>query len=60
MIDLKLIREETERVREAVQTLQAEAPIDEILALDEERRSILVELEDLRHERNVKSRRLGR
>ncbi len=59
MIDLKLIREETERVREAVQTLQAEAPIDEILALDEERRSILVELEDLRHERNVKSKAIG-
>jgi seryl-tRNA synthetase len=60
MIDLKLIREETERVREAVQTLQAEAPIDEILALDEERRSILVELEDLRHERNVKSKAIGK
>ncbi len=59
MIDLRLIREETERVREAVQTLQAEAPIDEILALDEERRSILVELEDLRHERNVKSKAIG-
>ncbi len=59
MIDLKLIREETERVRKAVQTLQAEAPIDEILALDEERRSILVELEDLRHERNVKSKAIG-
>lgn len=60
MIDLKLIREETERVRKAVQTLQAEAPIDEILALDEERRSILVELEDLRHERNVKSKAIGK
>ncbi len=60
MIDLKLIREETERVREAVQTLQAEAPINEILALDEERRSILVELEDLRHERNVKSKAIGK
>ncbi len=59
MIDLRLIREETERVRKAVQTLQAEAPIDEILALDEERRSILVELEDLRHERNVKSKAIG-
>ncbi len=60
MIDLKLIREETALVREALQALQAEAPIDEILALDEERRSILVELEELRHERNVTSKAIGK
>jgi seryl-tRNA synthetase len=56
MIDLRRIREEPDRVREAIKDLQAEAPIDEILTFDEDRRKILVELEDLRHERNVTSK----
>jgi seryl-tRNA synthetase len=60
MIDLRLIREETDRVRQAIKDLQAEAPIDEILAFDEHRRKILVELEDLRHERNVVSKDIGK
>jgi seryl-tRNA synthetase len=60
MIDLRLIREEPDRVREAIKDLQAEAPIDEILAFDEDRRKILVELEDLRHERNVTSKEIGK
>jgi seryl-tRNA synthetase len=60
MIDLRLIREETERVRKAINDLQAEAPIDEILAYDEDRRKILVELEELRHERNVTSKEIGK
>jgi seryl-tRNA synthetase len=47
-------------VREAIKDLQAEAPIDEILAFDEDRRKILVELEDLRHERNVTSKEIGK
>ena len=60
MIDLRLIREETDRVRGAMKDLQADAPIDEILAFDEHRRKILVELEDLRHERNVVSKEIGK
>jgi seryl-tRNA synthetase len=60
MIDLRLIREEPDRVREAIKDLQAEAPIEEILAFDEDRRKILVELEDLRHERNVTSKEIGK
>ncbi len=60
MIDIRLIREETDRVRRALKDLQADAPIDEILVFDEERRSILVELEELRHERNVTSKEIGK
>ena len=60
MIDLKLIREDTERVRNALTALQAVAPIDEILALDEQRRGILLELEELRHDRNISSKEIGK
>jgi seryl-tRNA synthetase len=60
MIDLKLIREDTERVRRALADLQEEAPIDEILALDEQRRETLVQLEQLRHDRNVTSKEIGK
>lgn len=60
MIDLKAIREETDRVRKAIKDLQAEAPIDEILSLDEKRREILQDLEELRHDRNVTSKEIGK
>jgi seryl-tRNA synthetase len=60
VIDIRMIRENTEDVKDAIRSLQAEAPIDEIVALDEKRRQNLQELEDLRHERNVTSKEIGR
>ena len=60
MIDIRMIRENPEDVKDALRSLQAEAPIDEIIVLDETRRRILQELEDLRHERNVTSKEIGR
>ncbi len=60
MIDLKVIREDTDKVRQALKDLHTEAPIDEILSLDEKRRSILLELEELRHDRNVSSKEIGK
>jgi seryl-tRNA synthetase len=59
MIDIRIIREHPDQVKEAMAALQAEAPIDEILAYDVRRREILQELEDLRHERNVTSKEIG-
>jgi seryl-tRNA synthetase len=60
MIDLKLIREKPEEVRAAIATLQLTAPIDEILDLDEQRRSLLTEVEALRARRNELSKEIGR
>jgi seryl-tRNA synthetase len=60
LIDIRKIREKTEDVKDAIRSLQAEAPIDEIIVLDEKRRLNLQELEDLRHERNVTSKEIGR
>jgi len=59
VIDLRLIRERPEEVRAAIRTLGAAAPIDEILSLDRRRREVLQSLEELRHERNRTSKRIG-
>ena len=52
MLDLKLIREDPERVRAALERRRAAAPIDELLELDARRRELLPELEGLRAEQN--------
>jgi seryl-tRNA synthetase len=59
MIDLKLIREKPEQVRQAIASLQLTAPIDEIVALDEQRRDLLSEVEALRARRNEASKEIG-
>ena len=56
MLDLKFIRENIELVRQAIESRQATAPVDEILELDLERRQKLRELEDLRYARKAISR----
>jgi seryl-tRNA synthetase len=60
MLDLRVIREEPERVKAAVATTFTEAPIDDILTLDARRRSLLTEVESLKAELNAGSRRVGR
>lgn len=60
MLDIQLIRQDPEAVKEAIASLGAEAPIDEIVSLDLGRREILQELESLRQERNETSERIGR
>ncbi|MFC1913096.1 serine--tRNA ligase [Chloroflexota bacterium] len=56
MLDLKFIRENPDLVREAIANRQDNAPLDEILQLDSERRQKLLELEDLRHARKETAR----
>ena len=60
MIDLKLIREKPDQVRQAIASLQLTAPIDEIVALDEQRRDLLSQVEALRARRNEVSKEIGR
>jgi len=60
MIDINLIREEPEMVKAAMEALNAEAPIDEIVSLDARRRELLTEVEALRAERNTVSKEIGR
>lgn len=58
MLDLRLIREQTDFVRDGIAKLYTDAPIDEILALDARRRAILGEVEALKAERNEGSKKV--
>jgi seryl-tRNA synthetase len=61
MLDLNLIRETPDLVRTALKKRQMDAsPIDEILRLDEKRRSLLTQVEALKAERNAVSKEIGR
>ena len=61
MLDIKLVREETERVKQRLATRGAgdEIHIDELLKLDEERRKKLAEVEKVKAERNKLSKEIG-
>ncbi len=60
MLDLKRIRTETDRVREAMSFKKSDADLDRCLLIDEERRGLLVKAEGLKHERNEVSEEIGR
>ncbi|MEZ4770782.1 MAG: hypothetical protein R2844_20495 [Caldilineales bacterium] len=60
MLDIKLLREEPEFVRQQMAALQdTDAPVDRALALDEERRQLLMQVEELKARRNTESKRIG-
>ena len=60
MLDIRFIRENSQAVEKAAQSKGATVDIPAILALDEERRSILSEAEQLRHQRNETSEQINR
>jgi seryl-tRNA synthetase len=59
MLSLQFIRENTDRVKRDVLLRNTTAPIDRILQLDDERRKLLGEVEQLRAERNTSSKAIG-
>jgi seryl-tRNA synthetase len=60
MLSLQLIRENPDLVRQALRKRQFSEPIDNVLALDERRRSLLAEVEALRARRNEVSKQIGK
>ena len=61
MLDINLIRENPDLVRTSLRNRQMDAsPVDEILRLDEKRRSLLTQVEALKAERNTVSKEIGR
>ncbi len=59
MLDLKFIRENVDKVKEAVKNKNEKTDVDWILSLDEKRRSLLSEADKLRHQRNVVSEKIA-
>jgi seryl-tRNA synthetase len=60
MLDLVMLREHPDDVKAAMKKLYAEAPIDDILALDVRRRSLLADVEKLKAQRNAVSKEIGK
>ena len=60
MISAQMIREQPDDIRRSLERRHAEAPVDEAIAVDEQRRRVLVELEELRASRNTAGRAIGK
>ena len=61
MLDINLIREEPENVREALQKRQMDpGVVDQVLALDVKRRDLITQVETMRADKNVVSKEIGR
>ena len=60
MLDLNLIREQPDLVRTALKNRQIDpSPVDDLLRLDERRRSLLTQVETLKAERNMVSKAIS-
>ena len=61
MLDINLIRENPDLVREALRKRQLDpTPVDKVLELDEQRRSLIQQVEGLKAERNTVSKEIGK
>ena len=59
MIYIKYIREHSKLVKEAIRNKNEKADVDRLLYLDSEKRKQLARVEDLKHPRNVVSKKIG-
>ncbi len=60
MLDLKFIRENVDIVRVGLVAKRAEGRLDELLALDEQRRAIIVKVDDLKAKKNTANEEITR
>ena len=60
MIDINIIRERPDWVKEQIAKLNDVAPVDEIVGADNRRRELLLKVEELRRQRNESSKQIGR
>ncbi|MDP9242690.1 MAG: serine--tRNA ligase, partial [Actinomycetota bacterium] len=59
MLDLRAIREDPERFRAGLARRGVAERVDEVLRLDEERRSLTARVDELRAEQNRASKAIG-
>lgn len=59
MLDIKLIRENPEKVNELLKRRNPELSIDEVLKIDEQRRNVQKQADDLRAKRKTESQKIG-
>ena len=58
MLDIRRVRSNPEGVKEALAKRHGNFPIDEVLKLDEKRRKLLVEVENMKEEQNKTSKEI--
>lgn len=59
MLDIKLIRENPEKINELLKRRNPNLSIDEVISIDEERRKIQTKADDLRAQRKSESQKIG-
>ena len=59
MLDIKLIRENTDKIKEILKRRNPELSIDEVIKIDEERRKIQTQADELRAKRKKDSQMIG-
>jgi len=60
MLDLRFVRDNPEQIRQMLRNRQLDMDLQPFLELDEQRRRILREVEELKHRRNVASEEISR
>ena len=60
VLDIQLIRDNPELVRRGVESKNVDAPIDQILAIDTERRELVTRVDQLKADRNAGSKLVGK
>lgn len=60
MLDINFIRQHSDKVKKACQQKQIEVDIDELLKIDEERRNLLSEVEEMRAAKNRASEEIAK
>jgi len=59
MLDIKLFRENPDRIRKAIENKNEKGNVDKILEHDQKRRELIFQVEDLKRERNENSSLVG-
>lgn len=59
MLDAKLIRDQSEIIRDMLAKRHIEFPLDELLNFDKRRRALITEAQELKHKRNVVSEKIA-
>lgn len=59
MLDIKLIRENPEKINELLKRRNPDLSIDEVIKIDAERRSVQTQADELRAKRKIESQKIG-
>ncbi len=58
MLDIKFIRDHADLIKENCKNRRTKVDVDRLLAIDEEKRKLIHELEAMRAKRNTKNERI--